>query len=293
LAHGDKKVTVQNSELFFNYLSWSNPWLVAIALNTVLLTIASIAPKKLLTPAGQFHGWLLGVIIWGCLGWQGYAVVMFYFLVGSGVTRIGKAQKEAEGIAEKRSGARGPENVWGSALTATLCALGVLALSILGETSQILGETGKILGETGKMPVPQDAIALLLLGYVASFCTKLSDTCASEIGKAYGKRTFLITTLQPVPRGTEGAVSLEGTLAGIAGSVAIALLAWVVGLINLTEIAFCIIAAFIATNIESVIGATVQSKFEWLTNEVVNFFNTLIGAIVAILLASAWKAFLA
>jgi uncharacterized membrane protein len=277
---------MQNSELLFNYLSWSNPWLVAIALNTFLLTIATIAPKKLLTPAGQFHGWLLGVIIWGCLGWQGYAVVMFYFLVGSGVTRIGKAEKEAEGIAEKRSGVRGPENVWGSALTATLCAVGVLGFSILGET-------GNILGETGKMPVLQDAISLLLLGYAASFSTKLSDTSASEIGKAYGKRTFLITTLKPVPRGTEGAVSLEGTLAGVVASIAIALLSWAVGLIDLTGIIFCVIAAFIATNIESVIGATVQSKFEWLTNEVVNFFNTLIGAIAAILLASVWRAFLA
>ncbi|HAT13844.1 MAG TPA: TIGR00297 family protein [Microcoleaceae bacterium UBA11344] len=272
-------MTVQNSELWFNDLSWSDPWLVAIALNTILLAIATIVPKKLLTPAGQFHGWLLGVIIWGCLGWQGYAVVMFYFLVGSGVTRIGKAQKEAEGIAEKRSGARGPENVWGSALTATLCALGVLAFSILGET--------------GKMPVPQDVISWLLLGYAASFSTKLSDTSASEIGKAYGKRTFLITTLKPVPRGTEGAVSLEGTLAGIVASIAIALLSWAVGLIDLTGIAFCVIAAFIATNIESVIGATVQSKFEWLTNEVVNFFNTLIGAIAAIILALAWRAFFA
>ncbi|MEG4850240.1 TIGR00297 family protein [Microcoleus sp. B5-D4] len=288
---------MQNSELFFNYLSWSNPWLVAITLNTVLLAIATIAPKKLLTPAGQFHGWVLGVLIWGCLGWQGYAVVMFYFLVGSGVTRIGKAQKEAEGIAEKRSGARGPENVWGSALTATLCALGVLALSILAETGKmsVLAETGKmsVLAETGKMPVSQDAISLLLLGYAASFCTKLSDTSASEIGKAYGKRTFLITSLQPVPRGTEGAVSLEGTIAGIVGSILIALLSWAVGLIDLTGIVFCVIAAFIATNIESVIGATVQSKFEWLTNEVVNFFNTLIGAIAAIILAATWRAFLA
>ena len=277
---------MQNSELFFNYLSWSNPWLVAIALNTILLAIAVIIPKKLLTDAGQFHGWLLGVIIWGCLGWQGYAVVMFYFLVGSGVTRIGKAQKEAEGIAEKRSGARGPENVWGSALTATLCAVGVWGLSILGQT-------GDILGETGKMPVPQDLISLLLLGYAASFCTKLSDTCASEIGKAYGKRTFLITTLQPVPRGTEGAVSLEGTIAGIVGSILMALVSSAVGLIDLTGIAFCVIAAFIATNIESVIGATIQSQFEWLTNEVVNFFNTFIGAIAAIVLASAWKTFFA
>ena len=278
---------MQNSELFFNYLSWSNPWLVAIALNTFLLAIATLAPKKLLTPAGQLHGWLLGVIIWGSLGWQGYTVVMFYFLVGSGVTRIGKAQKEAEGIAEKRSGARGPENVWGSALTATLCAVAVLALSIFPDT--------------GKMPVPQDAIlpvsqdviSFLLLGYAASFGTKLSDTCASEIGKAYGKHTFLITTLQPVPRGTEGAVSLEGTIAGIVGSILIALVSWAVGVIDLTGIVFCVVAAFIATNIESVIGATVQSKFEWLTNEVVNFFNTLIGAIAAIVLASAWRTFFA
>ncbi|MGL5063594.1 MAG: DUF92 domain-containing protein [Microcoleus sp.] len=276
---------MHNSEFFFNYLPLSNPWVVAIALNTVLLAIAAVAPKKLLTPAGQFHGWMLGVIIWGCLGWQGYAVVMFYFLVGSGVTRIGKAEKEAAGIAEKRSGARGPENVWGSALTATVCAVAVLALSILGQTDQIIGGTGKL-------PVPQDAISLLLLGYAASFCTKLSDTSGSEIGKAYGKRTFLITTLQPVPPGTEGAVSLEGTLAGVAASIAIALLAWTVGLIDLTGIVFCVIAAFIATNIESVIGATVQSKFEWLTNEVVNFFNTLIGAIVAIVFAVVWKAVL-
>ena len=75
-------------------------------------------------------------------------------------------------------------------------------------------------------------IMLLVLGYVASLSTKLSDTTASEVGKAYGKRTFLITTLKAVPRGTEGAVSLEGTVAGIVASVAIALVAWAVGLIS-------------------------------------------------------------
>ncbi|MUG91814.1 DUF92 domain-containing protein, partial [Scytonema sp. UIC 10036] len=102
-----------------------NPWLVGVGLNTFLLGLAWIAPKKLLTPTGYFHAWLLGTLIWGILGWQGYVVVMFYFLVGSFVTRVGMAQKEAEGIAEKRSGARGPENVWGSALTGALCAIGV------------------------------------------------------------------------------------------------------------------------------------------------------------------------
>lgn len=249
----------------FNSIYSLNPWLVAVGLNTVLLSIAWLIPKKLLTPAGLFHAWLLGILIWGTLGWQGYVVVMFYFLAGSAVTRIGMAQKEAEGIAEKRSGARGPENVWGSAATAALCALGVAAI--------------------GANLLPPSLQPLLLLGYVASFSTKLSDTCASEVGKAYGKRTFLITTLQPVARGTEGAVSLEGTLAGVVGSVAIALLAWGIGVINLVGVGLCVIAAFVATNLESVIGATLQTKVSWLTNEVVNAINTLVGAIAAILLA--------
>lgn len=243
-----------------------NSWLVAVGLNTVLLPIAWFAPKKLLTPAGLIHAWVLGVLIWGTLGWQGYLVVMFYFLAGSSVTRIGMEQKEAAGIAEKRSGARGPENVWGSALTGTLCALGTLFVA----------------------PAYR---SLLLLGYVASLATKLSDTCGSEVGKAYGKRTFLITTLQPVARGTEGAVSLEGTLAGVVGSIAIALVGWGVDLIDLTGVLFCVVSAFIATNVESLIGATLQSKIDWMTNEVVNGINTLIGAVIAVLLLLTWRWF--
>jgi uncharacterized protein (TIGR00297 family) len=184
---------------------------------------------------------------------------MFYFLFGSGVTRIGMKQKEAEGIAEKRSGQRGPENVWGSALTAALCALLTLFVDSAWQS-------------------------LLLLGYVASFSTKLSDTTASEVGKAYGKSTFLITTLKPVPRGTEGAISLEGTLAGIVGSLLIAILAWGLGMIDVSGIGLCAIAAFIATNIESLIGATLQNQWDWLTNEVVNGINTFIGAAIAIFL---------
>jgi uncharacterized protein (TIGR00297 family) len=238
----------------------ANPWLQAIAVNTVLLAIAFLAPKKLLTPMGYLHAWLLGVIVWGCLGWPGYGVVMFYFLVGSGVTRIGLERKEAEGIAEKRSGQRGPENVWGSALTATICALLTLIFT-------------------------PDWYPFLILGYVASFSTKLADTTASEVGKAYGQRTFLITSLQPVPRGTEGAVSLEGTIAGIVASLLIALVAWGFGMISLGGIGLCAIAAFVATNIESVIGATLQSRWSWLTNEVVNIINTLIGALLAMGLA--------
>jgi uncharacterized protein (TIGR00297 family) len=237
-----------------------NNWLVAIALNTTLGAIALALPKKVLTTAGIIHAWGLGILVWGCLGWQGYAVILFYLVVGSGVTRIGKDIKEAKGIAQTRDGARGPENLWGSAFTAAVCALGY-----------------------GILPNP-----LWLLGYVASLSTKLSDTTASEIGKAYGKTTYLITTFQPVANGTEGAVSLEGTVAGIIASILQAAIAFSVGLIDRPmDLFLCVVAAFIATNIESLIGATLQSRYEWLTNEVVNGIMGAIGAMVAVLIAIA------
>ena len=254
-------ITTNYLKIMANFeLIWSHPWLMAIALNTFLIIIALIVPKKLLTVMGYLHAWLLGVIVWGCLQWQGYLIVMFYFLVGSSITKVGMAQKEAEGIAEKRSGVRGPENVWGSALIGTICAIAFYF-------------------------APEFWQPFWLLGYTASFATKLSDTCASEIGKAYGKNTFLITTLKPVPRGTEGAISLEGTLAGIVASIAIALLAWGLGMINLVGVIICILSAFIATNLESLVGATVQNQFDWLTNEVVNIINTFLGALIAIALS--------
>ena len=246
------------------------PWIEGMVINTGLLALAWLAPKKLLTPAGYGHAWALGVLLWGCLGWPGYALMMIYFLVGSAVTKVGMARKQAAGIAEGRAGMRGPENVWGSALAGALCALAIGGLNAWGGRGQALW------------------ITVLGLGYVASLSTKLSDTTASEVGKAYGRRTFLMTTLKPVPAGTEGAVSLEGTLAGVLGSAVMAIAGWGVGLIALWGIPICLVAALIATSAESVIGATVQGQWPWLTNEVVNIINTTLGALVAMGLGLVW-----
>lgn len=242
---------------------------VAIAINTLLVIPALLAPKKLLTPQGYVHAWVLGVVIWGSLGWRGYGVMLTYFLLGSGMTRIGQARKEALGIAEKRSGVRGPENVWGSAAVGATCAL---LAALVPLVQQDVGAIRSVL--------------LLTLGYVASMATKLADTTASEVGKAYGQRTFLITTLKPVPRGTEGAVSLEGTLAGVAAGVLLSVLAWGLGLISLPWVGVSVLAAFVATNLESVIGATLQPRVSWLSNEWVNVINTALGATLAIALGS-------
>mmetsp|Transcript_4455 Transcript_4455/g.18113 ORF Transcript_4455/g.18113 Transcript_4455/m.18113 type:complete len:356 (+) Transcript_4455:15-1082(+) len=244
----------------------------AVAVNTAAAALGIAAKQKVLTPAGLAHGWFLGVILWSSfLGWRGYATCVLYLVLGSAVTKVRQRQKEAEGIAEKRGGARGPENVWGSALTAALCALAGTAIPALA--SAAWRET-------------------LAVAFVASLATKLADTTQSEIGKAYGRRTYLSTTFEPVPRGTEGAVSMEGTLAGFVASVAITGFAAAVGLLEWASPALvvCVFAAFVATTAESVLGATLQGRVPWLTNEFVNVINTLIGAVVAGVLWRNWAA---
>jgi len=121
------------------------------------------------------------------------------------------------------------------------------------------------------------------VGFAASFSAKLADTCGSEIGKRWGRHTLLITSLRPVPAGTEGAVSLEGTAASLAGGLLMALVMLALGLIQGTGTWLLVGAvALLATLAESVIGATLQSRWSWLSNELVNGVQTLLAALLAL-----------
>jgi uncharacterized protein (TIGR00297 family) len=225
----------------------------AVAVDAVVALILLQSPKTPLTKAGLLHATAFGIGLWTFLGPKGWLAGVLYFVLGSLVTKIKMKEKESRGIAEKRGGKRGPENVWGSAAAAMVCA----ALTYV-------------------KPAYSSA---LTVGFIASLATKLSDTFASEIGKAYGKNTYLITTLKMVPRGTEGAVSVEGTLAGVVGSAIMAAVGFPLGLLTSSKgFVACILAAFIATTAESFIGAIYQDKYPWLTNEFVNLINTIIGA---------------
>ncbi|MEN9261022.1 MAG: TIGR00297 family protein [Thermostichus sp. HHBFW_bins_43] len=233
-------------------------WGVALWLNFALVLLGWFSPQKALTRMGVVHAGILGLLVWGGLGGRGYGVVAAYFLLGTAVTKLGIRRKQAQGIAEKRGGARGPENVWGSALTGAICALGYVFF-----------------------PHP-----LWWLGYSASFAAKLADTVSSEVGKAYGRKTFLITTFQAVPAGTEGAISLEGSLAGVAAAAGLSLLAWGIGGEwvggNLLWLGICGLAGILATLAESWIGVVVQPRFAWMTNEVVNGLQTTLAALLAV-----------
>ena len=234
-------------------------WIQALVVHTVLISLAQ--RTALLTRAGWIHAAALGTMLWGCLGWQGWLAVVAYLVLGSAVTKIGFREKQSKGIAEARGGQRGPENVWGSAAVGALLALGI-----------------------GAELEPR---SLLLIGFSASFAAKLADTFGSEIGKRYGRTTVLITTLRPVPPGTEGAISLEGTFASAVGSVLMTLVMWTLQLIpNGPMAALVMLVGLVATLGESLLGALVQARVGWLSNELINAVQTLFAAVLAMLLAA-------
>ena len=185
-----------------------------------------------------------------------------YLAASTKVTKIKLEQKQAEGIAEARSGQRGPGSVWGSGLAAAACASLSLTTG-LPELWQASGACGRDVEGipcsrvvtmrlykidrkeirstvlcTGSCICDAELASRFIyrwsdgwhyhvvvswnrdkqspfhhppppgqVGFVASICSKLSDTVSSEVGKAYGKTTYLVTTFERVPRGTEGAVS--------------------------------------------------------------------------------------
>ena len=209
-----------------------------------------------LTPAGVASSWLLGTLVFAAFGWKGYSIVCLYFVFGSAVTKLKIKQKELEGIAEARSGRRAPSSVWGSGVAAILCSIIALAYPSTNR--------------------------LMRLGYVTSIASKLADTTSSEVGKAFGRTTFLSTTLKKVPRGTDGAISLEGTLGGLAAATCIGAIASAQGQLQGEDALVCGLCAGVANWLESIIGATVQDKYEWLTNDVVNMIQISIAAATSI-----------
>ncbi|GIL95340.1 hypothetical protein Vretimale_1383 [Volvox reticuliferus] len=224
--------------------------------NSTVFALGYKVLRKGLTPLGVAHAWFLGTSIFSAFGLGGYVLVCLYFIFGTLVTKVKLEQKQKEGIAEARSGQRGPSSVWGSGIAGVACALLALA--------------------TGDYGVWQ-------IGFVASFCSKLSDTVSSEVGKAYGRTTYLITTFQLVPRGTEGAVSLEGTVAGMIAALLFAATALVIGQVPTFAAAGVVTAAATVANLaESYLGASAQGRVAWLSNDVVNMLQISLAAIVAI-----------
>jgi len=229
---------------------------VGLAANAAIALAAYLA--RSIDLWGAVSAVVIGTAVTAGLGLAGLALLVAFFVISSLATKLGYAQKAARGIAQEKGGARGWRNAWANG--GVPAALAVLA---------------------GMAPArPRDVLAI---AYAAAVATAAADTCSSEIGKAYGRRTFLITSLRPVPPGTEGAVSLEGTLGGLAGALAVGATGGAAGLLGWSAALLVAAAGLLGSLAESVLG-TVAERRGWMGNDLLNAANTAIGALVAVVL---------
>jgi len=223
-----------------------------------VLAIASIASVKTgkLTAIAGLTGFTVALLIFAGAGCTGIAMLAAFFVLGTAATSLGMNEKYKLGIAEKNKGRRTACQVIANAGVAAAMALLALIL-------------------------PQQA-GLFQLMIAASFASAAADTLSSELGNLYGKRFYNIITFKKDKRGLDGVVSAEGTLAGIAGSLIIALI--YSAKFGLDKEAGWIIIAGTAGNLfDSVLGASLERRHQ-LNNNMVNFSNTAIAAFIALLL---------
>jgi uncharacterized protein (TIGR00297 family) len=210
------------------------------------------------TAAGAVVGAVIGVAVFIGTGWAGWTMLVATFLTAALATRAGFRRKSAAGIEEDRGGRRGPGNA--------IANTGVAAWAALLSAG-----------------MPDAPVARLAMA--AALATSASDTVASEVGKAWGKTTWLVTGFRRVPPGTSGAVSLEGTLAGIVCAALLAGLAVWLALVPARWLVMIVAAATIASFVESVLGATLERP-GILDNNALNFVNSVLGAGLAVAAAA-------
>lgn len=230
--------------------------LIGLAVNAAIALLAYLAGS--IDAGGAISAVVIGTAITAGLGLPGLAVMVAFFVIGSAATRLGYRVKAARGIAQEKGGARGWRNAWAN------------------------GGVPAVLALMAAM-VPAPLAALFTVAYAAAVATAAADTCSSEVGKAYGRRTFLITTLRPVPPGTEGAVSLEGTLGGMLGGFAVAAVGAAFSLYSWPVAIVVGVAGLLGSLAESVLG-TVAERNGWMGNDALNALNTAMGAALAAVL---------
>jgi uncharacterized protein (TIGR00297 family) len=231
--------------------------LVSQLLAAILVTGAFAALAYVLgmiSASGALGGLLVGTWIYASLGPRGFAILALFVIGGSLLTRVGYASKARAGTAQEHGGRRGARNALANCAVATSCAV--------------------FAAITGSNP--------FVAAFVASLGAAFADTAESEIGQLFGRTPRLITTFQRVPPGTDGAISLPGTLAGVGAAGLTGALGLALGMLETQTAALLVAtAAFLGTIADSLIGA-VSSRAG---NELTNVLCTLVAALLALIFA--------
>jgi uncharacterized protein (TIGR00297 family) len=121
---------------------------------------------------------------------------------------------------------------------------------------------------------------------MAALAEAAADTAASECGEALSERAYLITSLRPVPAGTNGGISWPGIVAAMAAGVMIAAVAAATRVVTWSALPVVAATGFLGSVSDSVLGATLECA-GILGNNGVNLAGTLVAAMLALLLGTA------
>jgi len=206
------------------------------------------------TGGGALGGALIGICVVVTAGWSGWVLLLATFAMAVIASRLGLQRKTNLDIAEPRQGRRGVANALANTGVATVAAM--LAATTYARNAA-------------------------LVAFVAALTAGGSDTVASEIGKAWGRRTHLVTTLRRVRAGTPGAISLAGSVAGLCAAVVLSVLAMALGIVPRSAIPAVVAAATAGSLVESILAATFE-KHGILDNDALNLLNTAVAAFTAV-----------
>jgi uncharacterized protein (TIGR00297 family) len=176
------------------------------------------------------------------------------FLLTFSATRFGKAKKQRLGIAEDGRG-RNAAQVAANLGLAGLAAAAALVHLLPGEWCAVV--------------------------VVASLAEATADTVASELGEVLGGEPLLLTTGRRVAPGSNGAVSVAGTLAGTSGAVVVVLVAVFTLELSPHGALSAGVGAIGGLFVDSLLGATAERR-GWLNNDAVNFVSTVAASVLAI-----------
>ncbi|HSS96626.1 MAG TPA: DUF92 domain-containing protein [Terriglobales bacterium] len=233
-------------------LSGPHPlWIVGL----VTVLFASLArTMRGVSVSGAVAGGIVCFVLYASVGISGFIMLVLLFILTWAATRLGYQRKQRLGAAEKKEG-RTASQVFANVGAASACAA---AYWWHGNT-------------------------LFLLAMCAALAEAAADTVSSEIGQAYGSEARLITNLQKVPAGTNGGVTIIGTLVGVGAAILMTLAGIFSGVVHRHDWLTSIIAPVIGMISDSYLGATLERR-GFLSNNVVNFFGTLTAIFVAMIL---------
>ncbi len=196
---------------------------------------------------------------------------MTLFLLTFASTKAGKRRKVQLGVAEAKRGRNAAQIV---------ANLGIAGLVIVGGVFTLF-DVLCCRGVSGEYGFSVYAVPIAL---VAALCEATADTVSSEIGQAFGGTPFLLTTLGRVEAGTDGAVTVLGTVAGILGAAVVAAVGMWAMRMGFRGVGIGFTGGAAGLFFDSLLGATVERK-GWLGNDLVNFSSTMFAVLVALGLA--------